>query len=262
MKKVSQIAFFLLGFVIIVGESRGQEMDSTTVMHLDSNLLESLVFADSVYVGRASQVTFNIPGGTKEITLVPPDIDSWSMAPVSEAFLPLGQDTVRLSINFPFHYKIESVPYDGSIYIEQPEERKLLGSTPLLYTSEEPLKGMLLLTHDGYESVRLTPGEDVWNLHVVEFTKQQDEELISTRYWTPEKSTNRWIDYTAAGVALVGGILAIHYKTKANRRFDNYRISGDPALRDGFQQYDRYSAYSLGAMQAGIGVLAVRFVIK
>lgn len=262
MKKVGKLLLICVSILLVVEQSSAQEADSLIVLQLESNLEESLVFADSTYIGRSSQFTFLVPADTRQIKLVPPEYNSWSIEPVISSVSFSGQDTASLSINFPFYYKIESIPFNASIYLEKPEERQLLGSTPLLYTSEDPLKGMLLLSVDGYESFRLTPGEDIWNQHLVELKEQAEEDLISKRYWTPERSRNRWIDYTAAGVSLVGGVLAIRYKTKANRRFDSYRISGDPALRNGFERYDRYAAISLGAMQAGIGVLAIRFVIK
>lgn len=263
MSKTSRILSIVLCLLFMTWNAKAQDADSTTTfIYLESNLKESLVFADSVYLGRASQFGFNVPNHAKEIKLVPPDIGSWSIAPVTKPLIHSASDTVNLVMDFPFYYKIESIPYDVSIYLEQPEERQLLGKTPLLYTSEEPLKGMLLLAQDGYESIRLTPGEDIWNQHLVELNEQVNEGVISEKYWTPEKSSKRWLDYTAAGVALVGGILAINYKTKANRRFNQYRVSGDPTLRSGFEEYDRYAAISLGAMQAGIGVLAIRLVIK
>ena len=262
MKKAGKLLLICLSVFWAVEHSSAQVADSVVVLQLESNLDGSLVFADSTYLGRSTQYTFSLPASTSQIKLVPPEYNSWSIEPVISPVSLSGQDTVRLSIDFPYYYKIESIPFDASIYIESPDERQLLGVTPLLYTSEAPLKGMLLLSVEGYESFRMTPGEDVWNQHLVELKEQAEEDLISKRYWTPERSRNRWIDYTAAGVSLVSGIMAIRYKTKANRRFDRYRISGDPALRDGFERYDRYSAISLGAMQAGIGVLAIRFVIK
>lgn len=238
-----------------------QQADSTRVLYLDTNLNEAFVFADSAYLGRASQFVFNLPPGTEEIKLVPPDVGSWSITPEILALRATEEDTVSLEINFPFHYKIESIPYNAEVYLEEPDDRRLLGSTPLLYTSLDPLNGMILLAREGYESVRLTPGEEIWNQHLVEIHEIESEVVTDERFWVSSKST-RWVDYTAAGVALVSGILAIRYKAKANRRFDRYRISGDPALRSGFERYDRYSAISLGTMQVGIGVVAVRLVLK
>ena len=262
MNKMVYISLIFVSSLFATGHLKAQHTDSTTLVFLESNFQEALVFADSLYLGRANQITFNVPRGTKEMRLVPPEIGSWSVIPVFEPFEHSGRDTINLAINFPYYYKIESIPYEAKIFVEQPEGRSLLGNTPLLYTSQEPLKGTLLLAHDGFESMRLAPGDNIWNQHFIELSSNVEEGVISEQYWTPERSSKRWIDYTAAGVALVSGVLAIRYKTKANRRFNRYRVSGDPALRSGFERYDRNAAISLGAMQVGIGVLAVRFVIK
>ena len=258
------IRFLTLAFLLLIvaQSANGQDSDSTHKVFLQTNLEEALVFADSFYLGKARQYFFEIPSGSREIKLVPPEAGSWAISPLVHPLPSSRVDTLELEINFPHYYKIESIPFDAHVYLEHTESRLFLGSTPLLYTSDDPLKGMLLLTSDGYESVRLTPGGDIWNQHQVELNQYNNELLAETEYWTPEKHPKRWIDYTAAGVALISGVLAIRYKTKANRRFDEYRISGDPALRANVDRYDRYAAVSLGAMQAGIGVLAIRLVIK
>ena len=239
----------------------GQVQDSLSVILLKSNFKEALVFADSQYIGRAEDQYFRVEKVAMELRIVPPKMDSWSITPLIEPIDLAGGDTLEIEMNFPFHYKVESVPYEASVYWEKVDERVLLGETPLLYVSEDPLRGMLLVTRDGYEPLRLTPGEKIWNYHYVDLALSEGGE-VAEKYWHPEKRSGRWIDFAAGGVAIVSGILAIRYKTKANRRFDRYALSGNPELRSGFEKYDRYSAISLGAMQAGIGVLAIRFVLK
>ena len=195
-------------------------------------------------------------------SLFPPQLDSWSISPLVQPIDLTLSDTVEVEVNFPFHYKVESIPYEANVYWEKVDERVLIGATPLLYLSEDPIRGMLLVTREGYEPLRLTPGEEIWNFHHVDLVPVSAGQEVVETYWHPEKRTGRWIDVAAGGVAIVSGILAIRYKTKANRRFDRYALSGNPELRSGFERYDRYSAISLGAMQAGIGVLAIRFVLK
>ena len=262
MSKILYATLCLAIGLLVGNPARAQSADSLSVLLLKSNFEEALVFADSQYVGRVEEQLFRLEKFSGELRLVPPKLDSWSISPQVASIDLAEGDTLEIEINFPFHYKVESVPYEASVYWEKVDERVLLGATPLLYTSEDPLRGMLLVTRDGYEPVRLTPGEKIWNYHAVDLVAVSDDIEIAERYWRPEKRSNRWIDFAAGGVAVVSGILAIRYKTKANRRFDRYALSGDPELRSGFERYDRYSAISLGAMQAGIGVLAIRFVIK
>ena len=261
MKVVKSGIVFLVVF-FSVNTAQSQIMDSLSVIYLESNFDDALVFADSQYVGRASDRVFRLTPGSKELRIIPPQMDSWSIKPQIQSLNLFGGDTLTLDISFPFHYKIESVPYEASVYWEKVGERVLLGATPLLYTSEDPMRGMLLVTREGYEPYRISPGEEIWNYHHVDLEINNEKGDIADTYWHPEQRSGRWIDFAAGGVAIVSGILAIRYKTKANRRFDRYALSGNPELRSGFEKYDRYAAISLGTMQAGIGVLAIRFVLK
>ena len=70
----------------------------------------------------------------------------------------------------------------------------------------------------------------------------------------------KWINYTAAGTSVVAGILAIHFRTKADNRFDDYLETGNPALKKQVQRLDVQSGLALGAMQIGVGVIAFRLV--
>ncbi|NQV73875.1 hypothetical protein HQ496_12190 [bacterium] len=70
----------------------------------------------------------------------------------------------------------------------------------------------------------------------------------------------KWISYTAAGTSVVAGILAIHFRTKADNRFEDFLESGSPALKKSVQRLDVQSGLALGAMQIGVGVIAFRLV--
>ena len=56
--------------------------------------------------------------------------------------------------------------------------------------------------------------------------------------------------------------MAVHFKFKADRRYDRYVETGDPALRPAIKRYDTYSGVALGVMQAGAGLFAVRLILR
>ena len=74
------------------------------------------------------------------------------------------------------------------------------------------------------------------------------------------QTRSKWINYTAAGTSLVAGILAIHFRTKADNRFEDYLETGNPGLKKQVQRLDVQSGLALGAMQLGVGVIAFRLV--
>ncbi|MEM8484673.1 MAG: hypothetical protein AAF564_03950 [Bacteroidota bacterium] len=242
-------------------EAHAQQV-SPRVVEVRTNMSEAMVYADSVYLGRALDKFFALPSEATTLRLVPPNLDSWSMSPIIATLDEKMADSLQLTMNFQYHYRVESVPYDALIFVETPGERSLLGETPLLYAVDDPIRGMLLVTKEGYEPLRLTPGEKIWNQHYITLEEKVDEEQLAKAFWRPGDKSTRWIDYLAGGMAVASGVMAIRFKTKADRRYARYELSGDPSLRPGFERFDRYAAISLGTMQVGLGVLAVRFVIK
>lgn len=236
----------------------------TAVVALETNLTSANVFADSVWVGTAAQRLLTIPAGARELRLVPSRADAWTITPQSRSLHVEAGDTVRLAVNFPYHYRISTIPFGVPVYHETMAGRALLGETPLTYKSDNPLTGELILDAPGYHIVRLDPGSEVWNSHTVPlrpvelFTDERTAEVA----WEPPGRRRRWIDYAALGTAALGGALAIHYKFKADRRFDAYEKTGDPALRPEIERLDRYSGIALGGMQVGLGVFAVRLILR
>lgn len=253
------VGCLLMIIVAILPEVLSAQETSNIVVDLKTNLDESIVYADSLLLGRALNGRFEVPAMTKKIWLVPPEVDSWSISPLYAELSAVPGDTVALSMNFQYHYKLESIPFAAEVFFEQPNERVLLGETPLDYKSDLPLRGMLLVSKEGFKPKRFSPGEDLWNHHYVEL--ELENEALAEEYWHPGKKSGRWLNILAGGAVIASGVAAIRFKSKADSRYDEYALSGDPALRGGFERYDRYAAISLGTMQAGIGFLAVRFVL-
>ena len=252
--------YLILLVLVVSGAFSGVAAQQSATIRLDTNLPEALVYSDSVYIGRASNEYFKVPAGQSRLGIVAPNVDSWSMQPQYVELDMIPGDTLDVTLAFPYSYQIESVPFEAQVFFEQPEARTLVGETPLLYETEEPLRGMLVIAKAGYQVERYTPGEEIWNHHRTVLSRDL-EESISEVIWRPEKRASRWVEIAAGGLAIASGIAAIRFKTKADRRYSRYELSGDPTLRSGFERYDRYAAISLGAMQVGVGVLAVRLVL-
>lgn len=254
-------ALLLVSAIGMPAQSHAQAL-SSRVVEIRTNVENAMVYADSVYIGRASDKFFTLSHTTKTLRLVPPNLDSWSMSPLVADLETEQGDSLVLDLDFLYHYRVESVPYDAQVFLETPGERILLGDTPLLYAIDDPIRGMLLVTKSGFEPLRITPGEKIWNQHYISLETKIVEEELAKAFWKPGNKSTRWIDYVAGGVALASGVMAVRFKTKADRRYARYENSGDPDLRPGFERFDTYSAVALGTMQVGIGVIAVRLILK
>lgn len=233
-------------------------------LRVETNYPEAILFADSLRLGSAFGQIVSVPSSLRMLRLVPPDVDTWSVAPVSRRVDLAPGDTASVRIDFPYTYRIESIPFGASVHIESaPGDLRRIGSTPTLYSSQEPIKGTLLLERPGFAVERIDPGSEVWNRYVVELSPTDELGPTASRVdWSPPTRHRAWIDYAALGVALAAGAAAIHYKFKADDIYAQYEDTADPSLRSDIKSLDLRSGVALGVMQAGIGVFAIRLALR
>lgn len=237
--------------------------ERTVVIH--TNLPEAYVFADSVLVGTAGQEVFQIPTSAEHLRLVPPSIDTWSVPPLTRSLASAAEtDSVVLTMRFPYRYRVETIPFGATVTLHTPDgSRQELGVTPLTYEVEEPLAGTLVVERLGYMAERIDPGVDLWNRSVISLapvlrTQEENAEVA----WTPPRKRRRWINYAAFGLAATAGAMSVYYKFKADDLYDEYRRTGDPSLQPRISAFDDRALIALGAMQVGVGVLAIRLALR
>ncbi len=255
--------FFAPIVLMLLAAAPGRAQQPVVVL-VETNLPDAVVYADSLWLGPASRSPFLVPAHARALRLVPAGGDLWAIEPLVAPLAAAAGDTLALRLAFPHYYQVETVPFGATVFHETLDGRRDLGDTPLLYQTPQPLSGSLVVERQGYVTQQVAPGNDVWNRHVLTLqpvTPPQEAQTAEVA-WHPPVKRHRWIDYTAAAVAVGAGALAVHYKFKADRLDDRYRESGDPALRDRITSLDTRSVIALGVMQAGVGVLAVRFILR
>lgn len=251
---------FAVGMLLSVGLCRAQER---VIVLLDTNLPEAIVFADALRLGPASQGTFEIPAHTRQLRLIPPGGTLWTIAPVTAPLNLSAGDTLELHLSFPYHYQIETIPYGASVYLETLDGRAAIGETPVLYKSPQIPVGSFIIERRGNMPVTLTPGQEVWNRYVLTLDAVGLDEVRSAEMaWRPPRKRRLWIDYAAAAVAMTAGAVSIHYKFKADRLNEQYEETGDAVLRPQIHDLDTRAGIALGVMQVGVGVLALRFILR
>ena len=233
-------------------------------VQVETNLPEAIVFADSLRLGPASQGSFYVPAVTQHLRLVAERIDAWSISPISRALHAQPGDTVAVRMDFPYYYQIETMPFGADVFAETGQSRRRLGETPFLYQAEEPLMGALSVEKNGYVPQRVeNAGEKVWNYHSLVLEPVEPKEPVTAEVdWNPPVHRHRWIDWTALGIGVAAGVLSVHYKFKADRQYAAYQETGDPALRPSFERYDDRAGIALGVMQVGVGVFALRLILR
>ncbi len=155
-------------------------------------------------------------------------------------------------------YRIESQPFGASVRLETPGGTvREIGTTPLDLRLDAPLDGILVVSRGGYGEARIVPGRDARNLHRVVLAPTGGTSEAPVLRVRAQPAT-WWIDALAFGVAAAGTVVAIDQKTRADRLYADYRVSGDPDLRPPMKRYDTRAAVGLSAATAGLAVFTIR----
>ncbi len=233
---------------------------------VDSNLPGAILYADSLELGRWEASPYIVPASAQMLVLVPPLPRNWAIAPV-EVALPARRDSLmRMSMLFPLYHSIRSVPFGAAAFVETGDGRTAIGHTPVIYRQTEPNGGVLVVEKEGFRAERLALGDEVWNTYDLALSPVGEGEGANAVTFTPVHRRRNWIDYAATGLALGAAGTAIYYKFRADDLYEDYDYGGarqgDPELRRRIERLDVRSGVALGAMQVGVGVLAVRLVLR
>ena len=203
--------------------------------------------------------------GTRTVALVD-DLQVWNPRRASRT-LDLGAgDSVSVALALPLRTRVETLPIRALVVREDGGRRDTLGIAPLTLELAPGERATLAATLDGFDAARATvqAGEPATLMLAPAAGTVPDVALLPT-----ERSTARrtLIDVSLGAAALAAGAVAVHFKFRADAVDDRYRGDdpadrGDESLRQEALRLDRISAVALGAMQVGLGALALRFVLR
>ena len=215
-------------------------------------------------VGRALAVA----PGARRVRLVD-DADGWNPRIDSARVTAVAGDTLRVRLALPVRRRVESVPRGAAIALALPDGSiRDLGTAPLTVDLPAAAQAELVATAEGYESARQPVGAstEVTFVLVPEPGARVPPEVQT--FATRRASRRRTlVDLGIGAATLAAGAVAVYYKFEADAVDDQYRDPeslrrGDEALRQEALRLDRRSGVALGVMQAGVGVLALRFVLR
>ena len=212
------------------------------------------------------------PGVDVEITLVD-DASAWDPRTDRRRItLPTQPDTVSVALTLPLRYRVESLPLGASVSLEQANgTTRELGIAPLTIDLPTETVGALVGRMTGHAEARLdlTVARATPTALLILPTLGGDPDALPVTLLPTERSQRAriWTDLAIGAATLAAGAVAVYYKSEADAIDDAYRnpmnaARGSDALRDEAARLDRRSLVALGLMQAGVGVLAIRFVLR
>lgn len=238
-------------------------LGSGTVV-VETNLPGGMLYDGEVLLGPVASREFGLAPGVHRLVLREPDVAAWQPRRAEVEVEVRAGETTAVRLDVPVRYRVESFPFGATVSLEKENgETERLGETPLDLMTDAPLEGTLVIRKTGYTTAQQVPGDAADNQYSVVLRPITLAEAgIGEVALQEPGAPNHWIDIAAVGLALGAGAVAIHYKFKGDDAFEVYERSGDPTLRPEVERYDTYSAIALGAMQVGIGVFAIRLVLR
>lgn len=223
------------------------------------------VWVDGDRAGGAGEWV-EVEPGLREVALVE-DSRTWNARRAETSVTLADGDSLTVRLDLPVRLRVETLPIRATVVREGPEGADTLGLAPLTLETGVGASVVLVASLDGYEPVRQVVEAGQGRVTLV--LPLSDDAVPEAALLPTERSTlgRTLIDVGIAAATLTAGAVAVHYKFRADERDDEYRTEGSAgfgveSVRQDVLRLDRTSAIALGAMQVGVGVLGLRFVLR
>ncbi|MBM4159871.1 MAG: PEGA domain-containing protein [Ignavibacteria bacterium] len=252
MRQVSLFAIFLLCCGCTAWAS--DLPDSLGTLTLLSEPTGADVYVDTLYIGKTPLVALALREGSHRIKLFYPSVFAWNSVTREDTVRIDAQGQTEKIIELGSVLAIRSVPSGGTVTLQGTE----LGTTPLFFRSPTRLSGELLIQKEGFEPHRLQLGRQEDQLLAVTLVQKAGVTPLNDFSITDQKaiSARTWPLYASGSAMIVSGVLSAYLKDQANREFDRYLQSRDPASLSTTRRLDRAAAISLVVSQVSFAVLS------
>lgn len=213
------------------------------------------VFVDSVYVGKSPLQQIAIQTGSHQIRAFYPSMFAWNAVLTRDSLAVSEGEHLEKRLVVGAVMRVQSDPPNGSVVYDGSP----LGATPLYLRSSAPLSGSLTIQKDGYDSLRVPLIENIDGLMRVQLRPRAGRVEPSSPnglLGLGEKAKDRWIAYASGASMIVSGVASAYIKGRANREFDNYLLTKDPASLSRTRRFDRGAAACLVLSQISFAILS------
>ena len=206
-----------------------------------------------------------LSAGEHRVELVD-DATGWNPRRVVATVQVDGATTAELVL--PTRTRIDTLPLGAALAVVYPSgERRELGAGPVDVDLPQGTRARVVATLDDHLSAEMALPADSSVTLILPPVGQPDADPVTLLPMRGGTRTRTLIDIGIGAAAVAAGALAVHYKFRADDLDDEYRDDmsprrGDEALLDEILRNDAYSNAALAGMQVGLGVLAVRFILR
>jgi hypothetical protein len=245
---------FILSCLMLVLFSGFILSQTGSTISIYSRPSESLVWIDSVSVGKTPLENYKIAPGQHHIIVSPPQSGIWNFEDKSYDVIIEENEDKSITATFFKPVYINSIPYGAHLKSEE----KHIGITPIYLPFEINRDKSFKLIKEGYQAYEFTLKRA--NPILAKLLKEEEKAEQST----PELYGMAKKKHTKTKFVLLATTVAAHwasfyFKNKADDEFEKYLLTAEPGQMDTFlsntQRYDRFSEIALGVSFASLAGL-------
>lgn len=225
-------------------------------------LVDDIVYPQATLI----RMTDHAAGDTVRVSLVE-DLRAWDARRADTTVVMAGaEETIRMQL--PVRSRVETLPLGAELTLILADgERRTLGPGPATIDLAPGTAARVMASLDGHLDAAAALPSAVTVTLILPPVGQPDADPVALLPMRGSTRTRTLIDVGIGAAAALAGAVSIHYKFRADDLDDRYRDEaserrGDPALLDEINRNDTYSNVALAGMQVGLGVLAVRFILR
>ncbi|MEJ2103943.1 MAG: hypothetical protein P8X47_05120 [Ignavibacteriaceae bacterium] len=217
--------------------------DCKATFSIQTNDDSAKLFIDGEFFSKGNNFIAELDTGLHTIELQR-DLWKWNSNPIRDTINVTECKNYERKYSFENKILFDTNPQDVYVF----ENDSLIGFTPLLI---EPIDKSVTLKKPDYASLTTSAKDiELGVKPVLQFVgHEQKEDFYETTWFKVLVST---------AVAL--GATTAYYKLEADKKFDEYQITGDPALLDQTDKYDVISGVTFVAMQINFGLILYLFL--
>ncbi len=251
--------FFVIASTLLFSTLAGQTQapfDSTGRVTIITDPSGADVYVDSLLVGKSPIKDLLLTRGTHMLKAFYPSVFSWNATVLQDSLAVSGGDQQEKQLILGEILRIQSDPPGGIVRYGKAE----LGPTPLYTRLPSVISGDLIVQKEGYDSLLVPAGEVQRGFLRVQLSPRNESagssrppDVLGVNGAIPG---DHMLTYASGAAMIVSGVASAIMKDRANRNFDSYLLSNNPAELSATRRYDKGAAAALIVSQISFAVLA------
>ena len=218
-----------------------QDCKANLIIKSDIDAL--IVFIDDSLRNNNTDLNYEIEKGLHIISVIE-NTKRWNGKNFTDTIRVENCDDLILEYNFHSDILLETEPQDVYVF----RNDSLIGFTPLFISSDFD---ELQLQKPGYLAKKVSRN-DVFKSGKITLDFIGDHRK--------ENFYDGMLFKILVGTAIALGATTAHFKLQADKKFDEYQVTGDPSLLDETDKYDLISGVTFVALQINFGLIIYMFL--